>query len=832
MRTKIEKRIGPVPIALVAVLALAAIVSAGLWLVPGNGQTAEAQSIPSVVIDVNEAMVASTPTQMGNAAQVRSAFSRIEGDSVTYDVARIDSDMVADTNNDNDDDDIDLGTLSKDDFRATPLADDDNVGVVTLDINSANMTGTRYVYVTATYGTGDDGTAQNPVTLVFMLTVVQNPIEVRGDMVTNPDVDSAAEGVQWPDGKCTVGQNTSGDGLVTRNNEDDPPSAIVVASPTNLVSAGDCLSSDDEVNVTIFNSHVGTGALDWTTIVYVTGGDDLSGVEPALAKEGLDEHILTISPNTVGDVGEATITVTRSMSDSKGIVYLVGYGEEAGATLTAANLDDDSTTFGRDAEYVIKVVFLDPPVEKDADGNTVSMIKMSDDDLGGKASEVTATITVKDANGHPVSGFVTLVVEGPDSVVFTASNLKTHRTKLSSAGTAMEEISGLPKDEPIKIKVTATIGDLTLDEDIVRTGDADMVEATAYSCAMDRDDEDEAGVDRGVCASEIDALGTTTTSDDPKELVALGPGKSFVIGGKATDLAGNNVGSGSDLTWEIYGDADNADDAEDTLTTNSGRTNQMITVADGDDAVPGTYSLTVKSPDGEASTMIMIIVSDDASMIMVSCDPEMVTTDSGLTDCTVTVTDENGNIPSNLIHGSGDSDDDSRVLVIVRSEGASLSGVDSGGYTDLDAKGIASFSVVLHEDAREGNITVFVSTDNVGSTTLRDNTSVIYGESDVPTDPGMDGELGTVTGVITGFNRGGALQVSWTKAANASGYIIIAINVNDVNNDVIAVVLNDGDLDTQNISGLTPGATYDIYVAATASGGMNTLSEATQVMAK
>ena len=82
-----------------------------------------------------------------------------------------------------------------------------------------------------------------------------------------------------------------------------------------------------------------------------------------------------------------------------------------------------------------------------------------------------------------------------------------------------------------------------------------------------------------------------------------------------------------------------------------------------------------------------------------------------------------------------------------------------------------------------------------------------------------------VTDVITGFNRGGALQVSWTKAANASGYIIIAINVNDVNRDVVAVVLNDGDLDTQNISGLTPGATYDIYVAATASGGMNTLSE-------
>ena len=96
----------------------------------------------------------------------------------------------------------------------------------------------------------------------------------------------------------------------------------------------------------------------------------------------------------------------------------------------------------------------------------------------------------------------------------------------------------------------------------------------------------------------------------------------------------------------------------------------------------------------------------------------------------------------------------------------------------------------------------------------------------------MMDELGTVTDVITGFNRGGALQVSWTKAANASGYIIIAINVNDVNNDVVAVVLNDGDLDTRNISGLTPGETYDIYVAATGSGGTFTLSAAAQVTAK
>ena len=46
MRTKIGKRIGPVPIALVAVLALAAFISAGFWLVPSDDDVTHAQGLP------------------------------------------------------------------------------------------------------------------------------------------------------------------------------------------------------------------------------------------------------------------------------------------------------------------------------------------------------------------------------------------------------------------------------------------------------------------------------------------------------------------------------------------------------------------------------------------------------------------------------------------------------------------------------------------------------------------------------------------------------------------------------------------------------------------
>ena len=92
--------------------------------------------------------------------------------------------------------------------------------------------------------------------------------------------------------------------------------------------------------------------------------------------------------------------------------------------------------------------------------------------------------------------------------------------------------------------------------------------------------------------------------------------------------------------------------------------------------------------------------------------------------------------------------------------------------------------------------------------------------------------LGTATGIGVGFNRGGALQVYWTKAANAMGYIIVAIDIADSTVGGDPVVLNDGDAETRNISGLTPGATYDIYVIATGSGGAFELGEPYRVTAQ
>ena len=81
-------------------------------------------------------------------------------------------------------------------------------------------------------------------------------------------------------------------------------------------------------------------------------------------------------------------------------------------------------------------------------------------------------------------------------------------------------------------------------------------------------------------------------------------------------------------------------------------------------------------------------------------------------------------------------------------------------------------------------------------------------------------EVGPATGVTTGpFNEGGVIQVNWDAAPNATGYIIYAVNVDELNNpdgQIVVEPVNDAAAETYNLGGLKSGDTYDIYVVATA----------------
>ena len=81
-------------------------------------------------------------------------------------------------------------------------------------------------------------------------------------------------------------------------------------------------------------------------------------------------------------------------------------------------------------------------------------------------------------------------------------------------------------------------------------------------------------------------------------------------------------------------------------------------------------------------------------------------------------------------------------------------------------------------------------------------------------------EVGPATGVTTGpFNDGGVIRVNWDPAPNATGYIIYAVNVDELNNpdgQIVVAPVNDAAKETYNLGGLKSGDTYDIYVVATA----------------
>ena len=82
--------------------------------------------------------------------------------------------------------------------------------------------------------------------------------------------------------------------------------------------------------------------------------------------------------------------------------------------------------------------------------------------------------------------------------------------------------------------------------------------------------------------------------------------------------------------------------------------------------------------------------------------------------------------------------------------------------------------------------------------------------------------VGPATSVTIGpFNEGGVVQVNWDAAPNATGYIIYAVNLDeldDANGQIVVRAANNGATDTYNLDTLNLGDTYDIYVIATAKG--------------
>ena len=1040
MRKKIGKRIGPVPIALVAVLAVAAFISAGFWLVPTNSQSAEAQGLPNngtstkpttgtggiggsgcgVTLDGD---VGTAPgaqivdgTTITQDAYVAGGKCNVNGDSIDVVLENNDEDfefpLVVYVTGGNDFSSVQALVTDGDDADSVPDAagemgvDEHLVSIpkqandfgsktrgastITVSRDMAGDDGEVYLfgYFNNDDEEGGDGAQQFLINGLFDVNR-DGVISDSDDRGTTADAEltdaqiidgkfnvvaapgEADEAIDDNDDVSSVNDNDNGyvviDGvlyIVSDAVDGAPPVALgdntataeADMGPIVLINGmadvnGDGSAANDDRDSTLtgtFNSDD-----DLAAVAIVNGGFDVDG-DDAIETNGEDDYNGTryvirsgVVYNVMDNSGVSPVDLGASPMDTpgggtdnpdlfaRGSMYNVPFAPNTENFFPRVFTDTsgDPTSTGVDADLVILVRFQDPPAEKSSDGMTLSKVDSDPVDASG---ETDVTVMIRDANDVGLNGFATLTIaaDAGDDVVFTESNLKTHRVEIDD-GIGTAAIEGLPKTGAVRVEVTATFGDFSVSGYLTRLGRATSLDVMTYSCVT------KIGNLPALMPDYICRIEAGTKAADLTEATSFAPGDKFLIVGTLKDDAGNmidrrlNAGqlkpSGttqaieniSDVTARPKVDAMSTTPAFPAISEGQANARLYLTVDDAtNNAQLGDYEIEV-SGGGQKQT-VMITVSGMAENFALE-GPSYISL-GGSAKFTVTATDMAGNTPAG----------DTCVTVLLRAEDSDPADVSikkesadpCADESKLKGDGTITFTVfapveavegargriaVLHNNTEVASYSVIFGGEpmmpgmpmNVMAEATSDTMITVSWESpaddggsditgymvqrgymdadnmmmwmDVdPAHMGMDmmymdmglmaetkyyyrvaamnssgmgdysdgmamamtmempmmDELGTAMDVIDGFNRGGSLQVSWTKAANASGYIIIAINVNDVNGDVVSVPLNDGDLETWNIGGLTRGATYDIYVAATASGGRNTLSEAVRVTAQ
>ena len=248
MRKKIGKRIGSVPIALVAVLALAAFISAGLWLAPETAQAQSAKpsanSIENVVLDVGEVTEDGQPLTL----DVSSAFTIVQGDGLIEYAIASDQDDAADAVTDG----IETASGGSATGEISIIGSVITFSPAATQPHAELADNTATITVTATVMLDSDAVATAQIK--FDVTVVQNPIEMIGKEFTKP--------VGLADGACEVVSDGATDTMLsTRLGDHDNLATTAetdfdLTGETILLEDGDCLSADDSVEVSFTNKGV------------------------------------------------------------------------------------------------------------------------------------------------------------------------------------------------------------------------------------------------------------------------------------------------------------------------------------------------------------------------------------------------------------------------------------------------------------------------------------------------------------------------------------------------------------------------------------------------
>lgn len=642
----------------------------------------------------------------------------------------------------------------------------------------------------------------------------------------------------------------------------------------NTLAGGGCITSGDSVMVEVTNLDTDTSGdtpeAPALLVAYVTGGDDIptaqaGGAASPLGKLGLNEHRFALAVPTTDQFSgatvnaKATIPVTRSMAKD-GDVYVFLYNAASTSEIPISRTATPPVLPPTNG-YIkaIKVEFTGDAAAKLADettnASTLTVRGVGYDEDAAAADndsplststgqrevqvtsdgEATVTLNLRDVNNKPVGAQATFTIGGAANIDFAGSNLKTSVRTVPAAGTITETIRNLPATGALRIPLTATVGDLELTYNIIRTGpEAATLGVTAYACTVVLDaatgepadtSDDEA---EDYCVDEKEDLGDTNTANDPDPLTVVAPGDHFLLAGNARDSVGNlSQADAFTLRWSA------GDDTAAVLANTSTENVEfdppgaaamvddldMAVVRVASTASLGNYSLTVADKGGDVPTdgraTVNFIVSGGP-------DPEDGYSISGADNIplgryeeyTVRVLDANDNQP-NL-------DDTNRCIGIrvrgvgFNSEQDLISRVETSGPCDgltrLDNAGQASFTIEAPLGITAGT-TASIQIRAYGRI-VADKT-ITFGTAPLT--------LGNPAGLSVSSDAAGEATVTWTPATNATIHWVWRVKPDGMGGMWHRAA---GDAGTLTIEGLDSGASYYfIAIAGLTQNDMTTWSQ-------
>ena len=657
MRTKIGKRIGPVPIALVAVLALAAFISAGLWLVPGGNQTAEAQGrgdTPASKCVVTDNTIlnptdAEPPVTDSNRPLVyvpENCF--VTGNAVTVEFT------------------------NPDPAEATFHVFTD--GRITDGSN-------RKVYVN---GTVPEPT-EAPETAITSYYLLKVPARAIGE--TDP-------------GRATI--------TVTRNGKSQISLDAYATLPTPGVSAAvlPAPTADGDVNDTIvFSPALDAPDADASSVSVNAGAEVPEDKDEAKVFTIFDDAATAVFDMEWGSAGENTISIQGT-----DFVYDALVGDLAsflvpGAEITISNEDESykhTIAIDDDSRMMGTTVGTAPDTSDEPADNADITVTAS------LSRNVEGTVTVTVGGGDDVM---------LEAGLSTGKSLTMTAKQARSSGTGLKVV-GLPETGNIRVEVSAEFngdtGSLTKKGYAMRTNEVvDSVVAKTYACKQqdvaaermpDPDNSGEMIADRSmICA--VEGMATTKVSD-LTETATFPPGSMFLIIATVTDSAGNPLEGERITARQSAGPTRLGITAGTANTDSKGMARLIATAKPEEDADGGTYTLAVSR--GSVSDSIDVNLAGDVANLGFpegrQSDP--ISASDSLGTFIVKATDVNGNLPINV----GDGPTDFEALVSVRpSTSVVLNTAD--GKIKFDAKtGEATFYVQVSDDAEIGDsLTVTVT---------------------------------------------------------------------------------------------------------------------------